>query len=171
MTLVSELLSIVSFSCCVKKISKGKRKKKLWIDLMSDKVDWLVIDFDNPDSPLRKNETRPDFLFATDTGGIPSTQRQNDPGRMVPIEISGGGSKSISKISSQLQSAADWVDRNVDSTLHPSLIPVYLGPIDNHVWNQMKKNKNFRIQFRGQREIINVIQSGDKLPKPARSSP
>lgn len=79
MTIVSALRSIVSFSCCVKSISKGKGKKKLWIDLMHEKRDWLVIDFDNSDSPLRKNETRPDFLFAGDTGGIPSTQNQEDP--------------------------------------------------------------------------------------------
>lgn len=171
MTLVSELCSLVCFSCCVKRISKGKRKKKLWIDLMGEKGDWLVIDFESPDSPLRKNETRPDFPFAGDTGGIPSAQGKNDPSRIVPIEIRGGGSKSNSKISSQIQSAADWVDRNIDATFHPSLVPIYLGPIDNQVWNQMKKNKAFRIRFRGQREIINLIQSGENLPKPSRSSP
>lgn len=165
MTAVSALSGIVNNSCRVTKIQRGKGKNANRLELKNEKGHWLAIDFDKPGAPLNDLESRPDFLFVSDNGGAMPNIGQTDPGRLVPIEMSMGQSKSLKKLSFQLQAAANWADSSMNRKLNPTLFPIYTGKLDHYVSNQIKSNKNYRISFRGQRISIKLINSGQEIPK------
>ena len=157
MSPVSQIKDKVNAKCLVKCIRTGR----LWIDLQHE-TRYLVIDFDREESPLGPGCQRPDFLFVGDLDGI-RKKGHPDPGRLVPIEVSEGNSKSLEHIRKQLQAAADWAHDKLEGTLRPTLVPVYLGKVDKHIKVKLRKQK-FAVCFRGQNEVIKITRTGRQLP-------
>ena len=121
------------------------------LNLKNETGDWLAIDFDKPGSPLKITDVRPDFLFVSERGGIKKAKGHVNPGRLAPIEMSQGKTKSLRKLSSQLQAAVDWVENVLEEKHKPTLIPIFVGTMNHHVWNQLKRSNEHRIIFRGQK--------------------
>lgn len=162
MKIVASIRELVDSACCVKKISKGSGKNKISISLKSEKPDYLVLDFDSPNSPIPISQDRPDFLFVSDTGGKTVSKKKGDPGRLIPIEIS-AGQKTATKVRNQLQAGVNWVVRNIDSELDPTLIPVYLGKMGKIERSKLRK-PGWRIKFRDKYKFVEPISVGEKLP-------
>lgn len=164
MTAVLNLRSSIPHTCCVMTINKKKGDTISKINLKSETGDWLVIDFDKPGSPLKMADTRPDYLFVSDRGGVKMIKGQTNPGRLVPIEMSQGRSKNLRKLSSQLQAAINWVESVLDEKHKPTLVPIFVGTMNHHVWNQLKRRSEYRVAFRGQKVTIRRINSGNSIP-------
>lgn len=162
MKIVASIRELVGSACCVKKISKGSGKNKISISLKSEKPGYLVVDFDSPISPIPISQIRPDFLFASDTGGKTISKKKGDPRRLIPIEIS-TGPKTATKVRDQLQAGVNRVVSNINSELDPKLIPVYLGKMGKIERSKLRK-PGWRIKFRDKYKFVEPISVGEKFP-------
>ena len=166
MTMVSELRGSVDSACCVKSISRTENGEKLSLDISGEKGDHVVIDFDAPELLMGEHK-RPDFLFVSNAGGSANSSDPNLLGRIVPIELSTGRSKSVKEIRKQLQAGLDWVDRRIDQRYKPSLVPVFVGRLDSRERGKIRMGAE-KVRFRGKKKIIQIASNEQKLPKPTQ---
>lgn len=165
MTLVGDLRRGIDDRCCANSISRKDGKTKLWIDIQSEMGVHVVIDFDAEELDLSGSSACPDFLFVGDSGGATNAPGMGDPGRLAPIEISAGRSKSAGKIRRQLQAGADWADERIGRRFKPTLLPVYLGGISRIEMGNLRKESS-KVRFRNTKKYIKVLSNGRKLPPP-----
>lgn len=150
MTLVGDLRRGIADRCCANSISRKDGTIRLWIDIESELDAHVVIDFDVPELGLSDNDACPDFLFVGDAGGLTNAPGMGDPGRLAPIEISAGRSKSAGKIQRQLQAGADWADERIGRRFKPTLLPVYLGGISRIEMGKLRKESS-KVRFRNKK--------------------
>ncbi|WP_424830564.1 hypothetical protein [Ruegeria sp.] len=150
--IVAEIESKVSNCCKVNTIRRGNFK----VDISKEVYPWIIIDFDMKNAPLNYNQTKPDFLFVSSIGGL------NNSGRVIPIEISKGRSKSAEKIRNQLQAGSDWAHKVMRHNFQPKLIPLYCGLLSKSTRRNLK---SCRIKFRGQKVIPRIVSRNASLPK------
>jgi len=155
--LVAAVKDEVGEECLTGAIKRGKCR----IDLTDAPKPHVVVDFDKPGALLGQSNSRPDFLFVSDTGGRTNGAEGRDPGRISPIEISKGKSKSAGHIGRQLQAGVDWLRDILDSQFEPTLSPVYCGSLNKHAQLELRKKK---ILFRGQSVLPKVVACGMELP-------
>lgn len=132
--------------------------------MKSEKSGYLFVDFESPNSPIPISQNRPDFLFVSDTRGKTISKNKGDPGKLIPIEIS-TGPQTATKVRNQLQAGVNWVVRNIDSELDPTLIPVYLGKMGKIERSKLRK-PGWRIKFRDKYKFVEPISVGEKFPIP-----
>lgn len=163
MTLVAELRDLLDKACIVKSITRREGRTRLRIDIQNEMDEHIVIDFDAPVLKLSKNNPRPDFLFVSVAGGSPNSNALGGSGRLVPIEMSAGSSKSARKITEQLQAGADWANNLIDRRHAPTLLPIYLGGIKKIEQEKLRSDES-KVKFRGKRKLIKMISNGERLP-------
>ena len=135
------------------KIPREKIKnRQCHISLEGAPQSHLVINFDKPDSPLGKNQTKCDFLFIAES--------EKDHAWVVPIELKKKELRA-DKVIKQLQSGARVAEKLVPSDIAVMFRPVIAsGSCHRHELNILKNQK---IRFRDCSEIARRIKCGGKL--------
>ena len=141
------------------------------IDLTEAPKPLLIINFDRLGSPIGNNDTRPDFLLTSDTGGVSNEGGRRDPGLIAPVEMSKSKSKTAPQIKKQLQAGVNWLD-NVPDGFQPTLWPVYCGLMRLHLSKELRK-PIYQIEFRGQKELPRIApwnknKKPPKFPTPSK---
>ena len=157
--LVTAVGALVDGRCVGRNAGKLQRSGRS-VDLTGASEPYLIIDFDEQGSPLGPEDTKPDFLFLSDTGGTTNGSTSQDPGLIAPIEISSSKNKSADKILKQLQAGVNWLIDDLPPQHKPTLLPVYSGPISRHLLDKFGRCK---IKFRGERELPRIRNPGDNL--------
>ena len=117
----------------------------------------LVVDFDKPGAPVRRDGRKCDYLFIADG-------EQGGAGWVAPLELK-RGSLRASEVVAQLRAGAEIADRLVPRGLQPAFRPtVAFGSIRKLERNALREPRN-RIVFRGQQELVRQIKCGDRLIK------
>jgi len=115
----------------------------------------IVIDFDKPDSPLGKGETRCEYLFVAD--------RDGGGGWVVPMEFKSCKLK-VTKVASQLQAGA-----RVAEQLVPNQNPIKFRPVAvvyesmNKKQRKDLKDRSNAVRYRRYREPVRVLLCGALL--------
>lgn len=150
-TIVSEVRKKISGKCLVQTC----RTAGCRLSLQNVPRPYLIIDFDEPESPLGKAEERCDYLLLADN---------NRQGHwVVPLEFKKGrvdASKVIKQIKAGINVAEQLIPRKSPIVFQPVVVH---GSIHRQELNKLKDKKN-KVRFREHRRTIRLIKCGGKLP-------
>lgn len=121
---------------------------------------YVVIDMDNCESLVSRNETRCDFLFVGE-------YKSRD--WVVPLELK-RGQPTVREIVPQLRAGAsiaeEIVPRNAEVKFRP--VAAYGGELKRHQLNLFKNKANW-IEFRNQAKGVRLIRCGASLEQALKS--
>ena len=150
MGLVDAVRDRVPKKCLVEKCDKNGCS----VSLQDAPQPHLVIDLDRPNSLVRRNQTRCDYLFIADECGSRSW--------IVPMEFKNSQMK-VSKVVRQLQASARATQQLAPSRSAISFRPVaVVRGIHGNQRKELRKEKN-KVSFHGRRERIRVLVCDDLL--------
>ena len=113
----------------------------------------LIIDFDEPDSPLGESQTRCDYLFVADGN--------RNGGWVVPLELKRGkydASKVVEQLEAGREVAEDIIPEKTKIRFRPVLV---FGKAPHPA--EMLELRRSKIRFRGSEKRIESMKCGGRL--------
>ncbi len=147
--LLQTVRSQIPASC----IAGSIRKEGCRVSLPDAPDNRLIIDFDQPGSPLSQNQTRCDYLFIAELS--------SQAGFVSPIELKAGRA-SPGDVKDQLQAGADIAARLIPTNCQVQLQPVLASRSDK----AGRKRIRAAVLFRSREIPIRRIRCGAPLPLP-----
>ncbi len=131
------------------------RKEGCSVSLNGVPSDRLIVDLDEPGSPLGDAVTRCDYVFIAEDGA--------GAGWMVPLELT-TGPVDADKFARQLQAGASAAERVVPRSESVRFRPVAVYGGGSHIAQRRKLQRNDRkVSFHGVREPIRLMKCGAPL--------
>ncbi|MCY4226328.1 MAG: hypothetical protein OXF20_01275 [Gammaproteobacteria bacterium] len=154
---LKEIREKVDESCLTR---GGLKKQGCEVPLKNVPHPRLVVDFDNPGSPLSDDSHRCDYLLAAED--------QKKTGWVVLLELK-RGKLDASTVVKQLKAGSLAAEEIVPARCEARFRPVAAsGGISKHEIKQFRKKSNM-ISYRGKREIARLISCGQPLNSMLRS--
>jgi len=132
------------------------RKEGCEVKMTNAPAERLVIDLDEPGSPIAANDVRCDYLMIAEDGTA--------KGLVAALELKLGQFKA-SEIAKQLQAGASAAEQLVPAGWKIRFRPVAVsGRRNRYEISKLKKPQNM-IAFRGHREAVRLMSCGESLTK------
>lgn len=136
-------------------LASRMRKEGCAVSLKDAPRERLVVDFDKPGAPVRRDGRKCDYLFIADG-------KQDGAGWVAPLELKRGALRT-SEVVAQLRAGAETADGLVPGGLRPAFRPTAaFGSIRKLERDALREPRN-RIAFRGQLEPVRLMKCGDRL--------
>lgn len=153
--LVDAARALVSEECLVEKCDKNGCS----VSLKDVPQPHVVIDLDRPNSLVRQNQIRCDYLFVADKYG--------SGGWVVPMEFKNSDMR-VSKVVKQLQAGARAAEKLASGRSGISFRPVaVVRGFHSRQRKELKRESN-EVSFRGCRERVHVLVCDDLLTEALR---
>lgn len=149
--LVRRVRESVDVGCIATAISK----EGCGVSLDGTPTGRVIVDLDEPSSPLPPPNQRCDYLFAADA--------TDGPGWVAPLELK-GGRFDASEISGQLQAGARAAEQLVPQNVAVRFRPIAVIRRGSHKAERQeaRKKKNW-VRFRGSARELRLMKCGQKL--------
>ena len=135
-------------------MSGGLSKDGCTVPLTDAPEQRLIVDLDNPGSPLNQNQPRCDYLFVANGDG--------DVGWFAPLELK-RGSLLASEVVRQLQAGATVAEQLVADNDPVRFRPVVASGSIHKYQRNILRNKKSKIRFHNHIEAVRLIKCGTPL--------
>jgi len=115
----------------------------------------VIVDFDKPGSPLGPSDQRCDYLFVADAA--------DRDGWVAPLELKRGrfhAGEFVRQLQAGANAAEKLVPRSAKARFRP--IAVVGGAMTKEEWSISRQKRN-AVRFRGRRELLRSLKSGQRL--------